>query len=478
MRLPFIDSIASRFSRPPAAQPTGASAGAGFITDSLQNLVAGLGTSRDKASASTYMVPMLSDVDLLAMYRTSWLARKIVDIIPLDATRQWRKWQAEAGQIEGIEAEEQRLGLREKVRDALTKARLFGGAGIYIGTRDTDPSKPLDPARIGKGGLLYLAVIPRQQLTPSEVETDPISQNYGKPKMYQVSGALAVQNIHPSRIVQFLGAPLPDTGLAASVTGTLWQGDSVLIGAKDAIEHADSVLANVASMVFEAKVDVISIPDFMENVSDKVYRSRVLERLQLAAIGKGINGMLAIDANEKYETKQLSFGNLPELTDRFLQVVSGAADIPATRLLGQSPAGLSSTGESDTRNYYDRIRATQELDIGPAMQVLDECLIRSALGNRPADVHYEWASLWQSTPEQRAATGKVVADTIVALNNTKLWPVDVLSEVATNMLTECGAVPGLESAMDGYIWGDDDMNEVEDPIETEGEISNDQSSRN
>ena len=39
----------------------------------------------------------------------------------------------------------------------------------------------------------------------------------------------------------------------------------------------------------------------------------------------------------------------------FLQVAAGAADIPVTRLLGQSPAGLSATGESDTRNYYDMI---------------------------------------------------------------------------------------------------------------------------
>ena len=49
----------------------------------------------------------------------------------------------------------------------------------------------------------------------------------------------------------------------------------------------------------------------------------------------------------------------------FLQVAAGAADIPVTRLLGQSPAGLSATGDSDTRNYYDMIAARQELDLRP-----------------------------------------------------------------------------------------------------------------
>lgn len=437
--------------------------------DSLQNFVAGLGTSRDKASASTYSLTTPTERELSDMYRVSWLARKIVDIIPLDATRQWRKWQADAAQIEAIEALEKRLGLRVKIKEALTKARLFGGAAIYIGTRDTDPSKPLLPERMGRDGIRYLAVIPRQQLSAIELESDPATERYGLPKAYQLSGSSGVQVIHQSRLVVFVGAALPDATLASGPEYG-W-GDSVLTATQDAIKHADATLANVASMVFESKVDVVKIPGFMDNIADKEYRKRVMERLQLAGIAKGINGMLVLDAEEEYETKQLGFGQLPELMDRFLQVVSGAADIPATRLLGQSPAGLSSTGEADTRNYYDRIRAVQELDIGPAMQVLDECLIRSALGNRPPEVHYEWASLWQSTPEQRATTGKTVADTIVALNNTRLWPVDVMSEVATNMLTECGAAPGLESAMDDYV-GDDDMPEPEQ-VDNEGDLSND-----
>ena len=437
--------------------------------DSLQNFVAGLGTSRDKASASTYGFTPMTDVELVNMYRTSWLARKIVDIIPLDATRQWRSWEAEGKQIELLEAEEQRLGLRIKVKEALTKARLFGGAGIYIGTKDTNPSQPLQPERIGQGGIQYLAVLPMRQLNVVGLEDDPVSPRFGLPKMYQLAGgSTGVQLIHPSRIVAFIGAPLPDSQLTGNAAQWGW-GDSVLTSCRDAITNADATIANVASMVFEAKVDVVKIPDFMESIGDKAYRARVMERLQLAAIAKGVNGMLVLDANEEHETKQLSFGNLPEITDRFMQMASGAADIPATRLLGQSPAGLSATGESDTRNYYDRIRAVQELEIGPAMAVLDECLIRSALGNRPPEVHYEWRSLWQSTPEQKATTGKTVADTIVALNNTKLWPVDVLTQAATTMLVEHGAAPGLESAMRDYF--ESGGNAPDDTPDGEGEMN-------
>jgi hypothetical protein len=77
-------------------------------------------------------------------------------------------------------------------------------------------------------------------------------------------------------------------------------------------------------------------------------------------------------------------------------------------------------------------------------------------------VHYQWTSLWQTTPAERANIGKTVADTIVALSNTRLWPGDVLAQAGTTMLVETGAAPGLESAMREYVEAGGDMPEPED----------------
>ena len=120
------------------------------IMDGLRNIVANLGTDRDKAAHSYYYNTTIADDQLVAMYRTSAIARNVVDMPAEDATREWREWQADAEQITAIEAEEKRLGLQGKTMQNLKRARLFGGAAIYIGTRDLDASKPLDPARIGR----------------------------------------------------------------------------------------------------------------------------------------------------------------------------------------------------------------------------------------------------------------------------------------------------------------------------------------
>lgn len=423
------------------------------IGDSLRNLVANLGTPRDKASATHYTVPMLRDDEAVNAYRGTWLARKIVDIPAKDACRKWRSWNAQTAEISKLDAEEKRLGVQTKVLDAMQKGRLFGGAAIYIGTGDVNPMEPLNPERIGAGGIEHLNVLTKRTLQAGEIETDPQSPLFGKPKLYTLNSQKAGQvDIHPSRLVVFTGVPHPDPEMAGGFNAG-W-GDSILLSVIDALKQADGTLANVASLVFEAKIDVIKIPGFMAALAcdqDGAYQTQVLNRLTLAAMAKGINGALVLDGEEEYDTKQVAFSQLPEIIQSFLQNVSGAADIPVTRLLGQSPGGLNSTGEADLRNYYDHIQSEQELTVQPAMSVLDECLIRSALGTRPPELWYSWRSLWQTTDKERADIGKTTAETIKVIDETGLLPDDVMAKVATNMLTEAGVAPGLESEMDEWL---------------------------
>lgn len=420
--------------------------------DSLTNLVSRMGTERDKAASSYYSLPLLSDEQILNAYRGAWLPRKIVDIPAFDSVRAWRDWQAGANQIELIEAEEKRLNVRGKVLDARIKARLWGGAAIHIGTGDQDLAEPLDVERIGKGGIKYLTVLTRRQLKAGEIERDPASEWFGGPKVYTLTAGDQVQvDIHPSRLVIFSGNSQPDIELIGG--GDLAWGDSVLLSVMDAIKQADGTAANIASLVFEAKVDIVRVPNFMASLRDEGYKTRLLERFTLAATAKGINGMLILDKEEEYETKQSTFATLPDVLDRFLQIVSGAADIPATRLLGQSPAGMNATGESDLRNYYDRLSAMQAVEMTPTMHRMDEAIVRSALGARPAEVHYNWASLWGMSEKEKAEVFKMKADAGRALAGSstgQLIPVDALSDALVNTFTEDGSLPGLEAAIEEY----------------------------
>jgi phage-related protein (TIGR01555 family) len=420
-----------------------------FFADKLSNLVSNLGTDRDKASHSQYSVIPLTPQELTAAYRSSWMARKIIDIPPLDATREWRNWQADAKQIELIEEEEKRLGVRRKVMAAMVRARLYGGGALFIGTGERDTSQPLRPEAIKKGGIQFLVPLSKRVLTAGEIESDPLVEGFGLPRDYTInSGQRTALTVHPSRLVVFTGNPHPD----ADEVGGLERGwgDSVLQSILETLKQADSASANISSLLFEAKVDVIRIPGFMDGLADPEYENRVLNRLRLAMMAKGINGTLILDKEEEYDQKESSFAGLTDVMMSFVQLVAGASDIPVTRLLGQAPAGLNATGESDMRNYYDRIAAMQELSLGPSMHILDECLLHSAIGSRPDDIHYNWASLWQTSETERADVGNKTANTLKTLKDTGLFPDGALSQAGVAMLVETGTVPGLEAAMKDF----------------------------
>lgn len=407
--------------------------------DGLLNVVANLGTGRDKAASTHVVQTFKTDYELLTAYRELWMAKKIVNIPARDAVREWRSWQASSEQITKLERVEAKYGLRLKIEDALRKARLFGGAAIYIGTYDGDPSKPLrDNSR-----LRYLTVMPRAKLTAKELVDDIRSPYYGQPEYFTVANTQ--EEIHASRLVIFVGQVIPDDIITN--VGYLGWGDSVLASCLAAVMRAESSYANANSLIYEARVDVLSIPGLTDEVQTKEGEERVTNLARVAATSKGNNGMMMIDKEMDYDSKSASFGGLNELMEKFIQEGAGAADIPATRLLGMSPSGLNSTGESDLRNYYDSIRSMQTLDIGPAMAWLDELLIREALGGRPAEVHYNWNVLWQPTAKEMAEIGKTTADTLKTLVDTGLFNGDALSVAGANLLTERGVVPGLENAL-------------------------------
>lgn len=416
-----------------------------MIIDSIKNFLAQLGTTRDKASGAFYTGDRIDNHALYTAYRFNWLPKKVVNVPAEDAVRNWRNWQAEQDQITAIEAEETRLQLRAKELEADTLARLYGGAAIATVTVNEGMEVPLDPDRVRKGGISHLLVFTQAQLRGMQPVLDVLSPMFGRPEYYEVSGNGLLFRIHHTRLSFFTGAPLRTLELIP--VETFGWGDSVLQSCFDACKKADSALSIIISLMYESNVDVFGIPGLTQIMADETSRALLVRRAELNATMKGNNGMIIKDAEETYERKTMSFAGLNELANTMLQVCAGASDIPATRLLGRSPAGLNSTGESDMRNYYDSIKARQTLNIGPALARLDQCIIKSALGTIPPDIHYVWAPLWQATESERSENGKRVADTIKTINDTGLIPPDAMSKAAVNMLTEWSVTPGLDQIM-------------------------------
>jgi uncharacterized protein len=421
--------------------------------DSFVNFVTKLGIgANEKAGGNDYQLDTMTQQQIDAAYRTSWLCRKVIDIPPLDMTREWRNWHADDDQISALEDEEKRLHLSVKVRRALTLARLYGGSAIVLGMNDDTSDQPLDIERVKKGDLKFIQVVNRFKLSAQEMDRDPMSDNFGNPAMFQISGSQSgSQRIHPSRLIRFYGNEIPDPDL--SFDG--W-GDSYWMSLRDIVTDTDLVTTVVASLIQEAKVDIIRVPDFMSLVGTAANEANLLKRFMLANSLKSITNTLVLDGGsdgkggEEWDRKTIDFTGLPDILDTYTAVAAGAADIPATRLLGRSPKGLNATGESDLRNYYDMLKSKQKLEMWPTLEPLDKIIQFNIFGKVDDNIYFESGPLWQQTPSERATIAAQKASTTKIYVDTGLINDEAMGKAVQNQLIEDGVYPGLVEALDEF----------------------------
>lgn len=432
----------------------------GYFFDTFSNFLSGLGMpGRDKMTGFQYGRQVWSREQLEASFQSDWIARKAISIPALDATREWRNWQAESKQIELIEATEKRLNVQLKLQQAMTKARLYGGCCILIGV-DGDMTKELIPDTIKKDGLKFVHVFAPHQVVVEDLVRDISDPFYGQPTYYMLNDQTVTSvkdsvKIHPSRMVRLIGLDPPD-----SMLNWGW-GDPMLQMIHDAVASAGTVMQSIATMISEAKIDVVKIPGLTEIFSTSDGTNRMIKRFTEANVAKSVINSILIDGEEEWQRIQVQFRGMPEVMQMYLQIAAGAADIPVTRFLGQSPAGMNSTGESDLRNYYDKISSDQELRLTPVLERLDKAIIQSSLGKLDPSVFYEWNPLWQMDDAQKATIDFQKAQSTKLDVDSGLIPLDALIKGRCNQLIEDGTYPGLESALEEAMANQEVANENE-----------------
>lgn len=425
------------------------------VSDRLENALTGMGTGRDPRAAASYaLAAPLSRHDLTAAWRGSGILRKIVSIPAHDMVREWRVWKAEPDQITAIEAEETRLGLRRKVRD-LEVLRGRGGAAAILGLPG-DPSSPA-PRSIGKGGLAYINVVSRWQIDFDRLVDDARDERFGEPDMYSMTLANGASvDIHPSRVVPFradTSGAMADA-VSAWTDADLFWGESVIAKVLDAVKDFDTARASFAALIHKARLTRIGIPGLMAMVSTDEGSRDVMKRLAVLASAESIHNATIYDAGEgdggpeeKIADAVYNFAGARDVLDAYAGFVAAISDIPATRLLGRAPEGMNSSGDSQQRDWNKKIRAMQALDLQPCLDRIDDWLIQSALGSRPAEVWHEWAPL--DMPDQKDVADRFLTQMQAAekLQMMAAVPEEAFNRAVQSLLIDEGYMPGLEQAL-------------------------------
>lgn len=381
--------------------------------DSWLNLVTGVGGTSGKVGAFDFTArARLPDETLQALYEQDGYAARIIDCVPDEATRQGllvktKNKDLDARVAKALEA----LGAQEKLAEAWTWGRLYGGGAVFIGADDgQDPREPLRPGAVR--AVKFLTVLERRDLFPERWVTDPLDAHFGDVETYRLvraggGGGTDNRVVHRSRLLRFFGARVSPRRRSA-MEG--W-GASELQRVYDKLQQFNATFAAVGELLQDGSQGVFKIKDLYglmaEDKADALKR-----RLELLDMSKSVARSILVDADEEdyQRVESGAMSGYPDTIDRFALLLAGAAGIPVTILLGQAPAGLNATGDSDIRWFYDRVRTQQANVLKPRVTKLARLLV-AAEGARDASVAVDFPPLWQETPAERADRRSKVAAT-------------------------------------------------------------------
>lgn len=371
--------------------------------DGLTNVVTGLGTNQSKRNANKWSYGLLNDWQQLdAAYQTNWIARQIVDVPAQDMVREWRR--IKSVKAEEIERAEKQFKLKQQVGQALSWARLFGGAGILMLTNQ-DLTQPLDITKIKQGDLKRFIVFDRHEMNGVMMNTwNVLAPNYLQPEVFTIQGGQV--NIHWTHFARFMGEMLPRRQLAQ----TQGWGDSVLRVCMEEINDAIAAKGGIAELMTEANIDIIKRDGLSEELASD-QDDEIIKRYEMFSMMKSVIHMALLDENETFDRKTLQLSGVSQTLEVMMKWVVGAARMPASKLFGDAATGLNNNGEGDLKLYYDDIRAVQDLSLSDPLALLDEVLIRSTLGGVPDDFDYVWNPLAQENPVEAAQSGLIRAQT-------------------------------------------------------------------
>jgi len=360
--------------------------------DSWQNLLSGLGTTRDKSSF-THLAPndRFPPNYLEQLYLNDDIAARICDLLPNEMLRQGIELKINDESFKWD-------GLSEKLHDVLVKARIFGAAFLYIGANDRKAQdKLLIPHQTN--GVQFLSVLAAKDLSKASFYTDPNKANFGHPELYRLNTSSTRQNniIHESRLIPFFAmSPLNHQQFPPSLLQRIYP---VLQQFHTAWQATAHLMTDAAQGVFKLKGLHSAVAS---NRSEEL-----LKRMELVDMSRSISRSILLDAeDEDFRRDSYGFAGIPEILEKMTLRLAAAARLPVSLLMGQAPAGMNATGESDTRFFYDQVRADQE-----ALKPKIEQLVKIMVGDQQAKVSIEFPALWQMTDREKAELRRMEAET-------------------------------------------------------------------
>lgn len=402
---------------------------AGFRGDGYTNLLNKYGTAQDNSTAYYYEKDnIVIDIELTSLYESNGIFAKIIDRPSEESLKHGLDIDFGDETIsEYVEERLDDLDFEDKFATAEKWARLYGGAIIVMLCDDGGAlEEPLDWDKVTT--IEELRVFDR-----SVVQEDftgyfrfnvfgatgkPIPQE--EPMYYRVSSTYGYFVVHSSRCLVFRNGRLPEK--SSSTLFKNW-GMPEYIRIREALRECLTTHANGTKLLERSVQAIYKMQNLANLLSSEDGEEKVLQRLQVIDMARGILNSIAIDASgEDYDFKTLPMSGVKDIIDTTCNMLSAVTNIPQTILFGRSPAGMNATGDSDLENYYNMVENIQKQNMKKNVRTLLRLILKQGFleGAIPEIPRFKvkFAALWSQSDteiadieQRRAQTQQIKAQT-------------------------------------------------------------------
>ena len=327
------------------------------------------------------------------------------------------KKDGKAEKIKELEAEFDRLRIRDLFAKIAEFDGYFGRVHLYVDTGATDKPEELKTPigdgsdevtrnKIKKGSICRFAVVePIWTYPQSYNSVDPLSPDWYNPSQWFVMG----KQLHSSRLLTFVGRPVPDILKPAYAFGGL----SLSQIAKPYVDNWLQTRQSVNDIIRAFSIMVLKTD--MGSTSGAAAGPdgvNLFDRLDLFNELRDNRGVFAIDKeNEDFTNVSAPLANLDALQAQSQEHMAAIVRIPLVKFLGISPAGLNASSEGELKTFYDTINSHQEFFFRPNLTTVMHLVMINLWGEVDEDITFKFNPLWALDEKEEAEVRKINAET-------------------------------------------------------------------
>jgi uncharacterized protein len=314
------------------------------------------------------------------------------------------------------------IKLRQVFKTIAAHDAYFGIGHLFLDLKGANVDDPRDPEnrmsigngrdeaskqKLGKGCLKGLRCIEPVWCYPTMYNAmNPLHPSWYDPEVWYVMGA----EIHKTRLIPFVGRPVPDILKPAYAFGGLPMTQmaqpyvDIWLRTRESVAeliHAFSI------MILQTNMGTVVQPGGAGGQAGDV-----VARMQLMNAMRDNQGMMILDkATEDFKNVSAPLGTLDQLQAQAQEHMYSVARIPAVKWTGIQPQGLNATSEGELRAFNDTVHGAQEHLFRVGLTTIVDIMMISLWGKRDPDIVFDFNELHEMTEKEKAETGKIKAET-------------------------------------------------------------------